>query len=411
MAQDKVAEIIDFKGGAGAPAGGPAPNENAPALAEAEHAGALLAAAREAAGLSVDEVSEAIKVKAAHLAAIEVLRADLLPALPYASGFVKSYARYLGLDADAVAARFRAEVAAIVAQGGEPEAAPQEPAYAASSGGAASEGARLATVFALLAVLLFVMWVGYQVLSGAGNEPAERPNIVVSNPSAPRPSLMAPAVRPEAESPGETAQPADEAMEDAAPASLPEDQSAAEPQAGAADEAVEDAVEDGGAETADVSAAPAPSAPASQASASETQASETQASETRATEPQVNEIQAGETPSRDIRSSETSAAPRVLPRRPRPAPPVVEEASLTHSVAPEYPERCARGADTVESVTVMFDVSAAGRAVHPRIVTSTDSCFNEEALRALDRWRFSPRTVDGAASLETGKSATLNFRK
>ena len=65
----------------------------------------------------------------------------------------------------------------------------------------------------------------------------------------------------------------------------------------------------------------------------------------------------------------------------------------------------------MESVTLMFDVSAAGRAVNMRVVTSTDNCFHDEALRALARWRFTPRTVDGAASLETGKSATLNFRK
>ncbi len=414
MAQDKVAEIINFKGGAGAPAGAPAPDENAPALAGAEHAGAFLAAAREAAGLSVDEVSEAIKVKASHIAAIEVMRADLLPALPYASGFVKSYARYLGLDAEAVAGRFRAEIADVQKAAAAPDEAAQGAPYAAPASyaapspvSAAGEGARLATVFALLAVLLFVMWVGFQVLSGSGDEPATGPNVVVSAPSAAtRPSLLVPAptARPQ-EQPATQAQdgaaaeadPSTEgSVEDAAPAApLPEEEGAAAETPEASGEPVEETAQ----ETPQVTeATPAGEAPPAPTLASETAAPEAQADQT---------AQPTETQS----LSQPPPQTRPLPRRPRPALPVVEEASLSRSVPPAYPERCARGAKDVESVTVMFDVSAAGRAVNARIVTSTDSCFNDQALRALAQWRFEPRTVDGAASLETGKSATLNFRK
>ncbi len=394
MAQDKVAEIIKFTGGAGAPAEAPKREESpppdgpaadgasgeadAPPLSMSENAGAYLAAAREAAGFSIKDVSDAIKVKTDHIAAIEAMRADLLPALPYATGFVRSYARFLGQDAEAVAARFRAEIAGTNA----PAAAPA--VYGASSvEGAEGEGARLASVFALMAVLLFVMWVGYQVLSGGGRQASPpQPNITISKPAAPRPSLEGQAVvQAESETSTLIAEPAQSAVPDQAASGR------------------EDAAR---ATQTPLPAAPAISAPAEMAP-----------------DPQPSAAQRA-APQSDTQAPLPSAAQeRPLPRRARaetaPTPvvpaPVVKEAALVRSVAPTYPERCAREAGDVESVTVMFDVNAGGRAVNARIVTSSNDCFNDEALRAMGRWRFSPRTVNGAPSIETGKSATLKFRK
>ena len=103
---------------------------------------------------------------------------------------------------------------------------------------------------------------------------------------------------------------------------------------------------------------------------------------------------------------------RPLPRRAQPArTPQIIEAELTRSAAPDYPDRCARGARDIESVTILFDVSASGRAVNARVESASNGCFEGEALRTLGRWRFSPRTVDGEAVAEAGKRATLNFRK
>ncbi len=71
--------------------------------------GALLAEARVAAGLELTDIARDTRIPLRHLKAIEADRHDELPALPYAIGFVKSYARSVGLDIEAVAAQFRSE--------------------------------------------------------------------------------------------------------------------------------------------------------------------------------------------------------------------------------------------------------------------------------------------------------------
>ena len=70
---------------------------------------ARLHAARVKAKLSLDEIAQRTRVPKRHLAAIEEGDFTRLPALTYASGFVKSYARAVNVDADEAAAQFRAE--------------------------------------------------------------------------------------------------------------------------------------------------------------------------------------------------------------------------------------------------------------------------------------------------------------
>ncbi len=71
--------------------------------------GATLANAREAAGLQLADVARETRVPLRHLKAIESDSHDALPALPYALGFVKAYARAVGLDPETVANQFRSE--------------------------------------------------------------------------------------------------------------------------------------------------------------------------------------------------------------------------------------------------------------------------------------------------------------
>ncbi len=71
--------------------------------------GAILAAARRAHGLELADVARDTRVPLRHLDAIEADAHDNLPALPYSIGFVKAFARVVGVDADMAAARFRAE--------------------------------------------------------------------------------------------------------------------------------------------------------------------------------------------------------------------------------------------------------------------------------------------------------------
>src|SRR5262245_25442295 len=60
--------------------------------------GAVMRAAREKLGFSLDEVSKETRVHLSHLRAIEEMTPNLLGAPVYAKGYIKAYARFLGMD-------------------------------------------------------------------------------------------------------------------------------------------------------------------------------------------------------------------------------------------------------------------------------------------------------------------------
>jgi len=78
-------------------------------LAESGSVGEALRAARESLGLAVEDIALVTRVRAAYIADLETFDLDRLPARPFAIGYVRAYAQALGLDAEAVVARFRAE--------------------------------------------------------------------------------------------------------------------------------------------------------------------------------------------------------------------------------------------------------------------------------------------------------------
>jgi cytoskeleton protein RodZ len=69
--------------------------------------GAVLGVARSERGESIDEVAAALRIRSGFLEAIESNRFGDLPGATYAIGFVRSYAEYLGLDADDAVRRFK----------------------------------------------------------------------------------------------------------------------------------------------------------------------------------------------------------------------------------------------------------------------------------------------------------------
>lgn len=78
----------------------------------AGHIGERLKAAREASGRSLEEIATQTKVRAPLLDAIERGAVEELPAGPYATGFVRTYARAVGIDAEAAVAEVRQMIAA-----------------------------------------------------------------------------------------------------------------------------------------------------------------------------------------------------------------------------------------------------------------------------------------------------------
>lgn len=80
---------------------------DAAAAGEAARLGEELRDARLALGLSVEDIAASLRIRRGYLVALEEGRLRDLPAPAYALGFVRSYARALGLDEDEMVRRFR----------------------------------------------------------------------------------------------------------------------------------------------------------------------------------------------------------------------------------------------------------------------------------------------------------------
>jgi cytoskeletal protein RodZ len=87
----------------------PAPARPRVVLDTSVDVGAALRLARQSLGLSLADISETTRVRERHLAAIESGLTDQLPSRPFTVGYVHAYAKALGADADATAARYRTE--------------------------------------------------------------------------------------------------------------------------------------------------------------------------------------------------------------------------------------------------------------------------------------------------------------
>ena len=78
-------------------------------------------------------------------------------------------------------------------------------------------------------------------------------------------------------------------------------------------------------------------------------------------------------------------------------------------IPPQYPTQCIDRARDTETVMVEFDVTPEGNVVDPRVLDTTNPCFNRAAMRAVQRWRYNPRVVDGVAQPRTGVRTAIDF--
>ena len=124
--------------------------------------------AREARGLSLSDVAERLHIRSVYLAAIEDEDWHVIGAPVYVRGFMRTYARFLGLDPEAAVARFAAAVPA-----GTPAAAPGPARHARRCGrearpnGAAPRSRRCCRIVVAVIVVLFVGYEFYQYRAGA----------------------------------------------------------------------------------------------------------------------------------------------------------------------------------------------------------------------------------------------------
>lgn len=75
--------------------------------------GALLREQRKRRGEDLRKAAQALRIRYPYLEAIEEERFERLPGATYATGFVRAYAEYLGLDSDEILRRFREETSNI----------------------------------------------------------------------------------------------------------------------------------------------------------------------------------------------------------------------------------------------------------------------------------------------------------
>lgn len=79
----------------------------APGLHDGPDIGAALKAIRQFQGVSLQDVADATRIRQNYLSALEDMRIDELPSRPFAIGYVKAYARQLGLNQDEAVERFK----------------------------------------------------------------------------------------------------------------------------------------------------------------------------------------------------------------------------------------------------------------------------------------------------------------
>ena len=78
-------------------------------LSQSRHIGEDLRKKREAKGLSHADVASALNLQSSYIEAIEALDRGTLPAIGYALGYVRTYAKFMGLDGEQAVARFKVD--------------------------------------------------------------------------------------------------------------------------------------------------------------------------------------------------------------------------------------------------------------------------------------------------------------
>ena len=130
---------------------------------EGESFGSWLRSQREVRQIELESISQSSKINIRYLEALELDRFDLLPATIFVKGFLREYARIVGLDPDEVLNFYLAASAQDDLEGGIENLAKRSPMPSFGRVGVA--------VLVVVAILAFLLWWGF--FSGSDGEAAE----------------------------------------------------------------------------------------------------------------------------------------------------------------------------------------------------------------------------------------------
>ncbi len=168
----------------------PPPPWEREADSEAIPFGAWLRQQREMREITLREISDATKISLRYLQAFEDERFDLLPAIVFAKGFLRQYAKYVGLDSDEAVNRFL-----VARRGDEPEPEDEErekgePSPLRAAGLGAWKNVLLVVLVA--AILLALVFLVPRLMNSAANGAGGAPPPGVAPPEVRKPPLPAP---------------------------------------------------------------------------------------------------------------------------------------------------------------------------------------------------------------------------
>jgi len=183
--------------------------------------------AREARGLTLSDAAESIHIRSVYLAAIEAEDWPAIGAPVYVRGFIRTYARYLGLDPEEAVSRFAERV---------PSESPAQVAAAMASIAATQpdrSGPSLGAIVGILVAIVLVAFVGYEYYMYRTGQPLASvvapiaSPVSVASPPAVEPSPTSPAVA--LATPAAAGDPSPAAADDPSGSPAPDSSAAAEP--------------------------------------------------------------------------------------------------------------------------------------------------------------------------------------
>ena len=153
-------------------------------VAGIETVGQRLRAAREAKGLTIEDVASSTRIPTRHLQTLEDSDWDKLPAATYSVGFAKNYATAVGLDRAEIADQLRAEMGSELPA--HYSTATTEPLEPVDGNRSMPRGIVIGALIALVIVISLFTWLSNREL--AGNDAATEAaidNLAVASSPAP----------------------------------------------------------------------------------------------------------------------------------------------------------------------------------------------------------------------------------